>query len=464
QTRSGHPFSPWVKDFGVPIHAPKDFDLAEHIRAVTERDAACTTGEIVTERGTAGALDLERDSNYAAVAHGLLGQEPARGHLGTYTGPVDITRECADRGPGKDDYHSKQRSKARRRKARGYTNVIGDLGVAKRAPKRSAVERRKAAQVLRTRALDQHGIEALLEKDSGATTSQGSLPIETEFSLAMEDVHVCKTAYLGKRAQDEAERGRVYTPQELVDIGFDYISTPRPILSREGKVIAVLVGQPRDANWHDVNTEMQEIMENARDAYQPPPQKAGEGRGDFISMSTGISYGGGQTRPMNVSAKTELNANVMGSLRVQKPVKRVANFGNSAFQLFAPRLHEYYGKTLDALCHADPGLQPNFPNNVFASATFNLGPRTVSVPHRDSMNLSFGMCAITAMGTYEPRRYSFTQYSAGGLFRWVESGHRPVKSLPRMKSKEAEALGMDRWERGIGLLSFWSELSGEESG
>ncbi|KAH9856060.1 hypothetical protein C2E23DRAFT_723481, partial [Lenzites betulinus] len=167
--------------------------------------------------------------------------------------------------------------------------------------------------------------------------------------------------------------------------------------------------------------------------------------------------------------------------------------------------HEYYGKTLDALCHADPGLQPNFPNNVFASATFNLGPRTVSVPHRDSMNLSFGMCAITAMGTYEPvqgghiilwelrmviefppaatilipsaiithsntdigpheRRYSFTQYSAGGLFRWVESGHRPVKSLPRMKSKEAEALGMDRWERGIGLLSFWSELSGEESG
>ncbi|KAJ3769587.1 hypothetical protein FB446DRAFT_623905, partial [Lentinula raphanica] len=85
--------------------------------------------------------------------------------------------------------------------------------------------------------------------------------------------------------------------------------------------------------------------------------------------------------------------------------------------------------------------------------------------HRDSLNWPFGWCAITALGKYDPRRsgqlilwelklvidfphaatvfipsavithsntplaegdnrMSFTQYTAGPIFRWVENGCR----------------------------------------
>lgn len=172
-------------------------------------------------------------------------------------------------------------------------------------------------------------------------------------------------------------------------------------------------------------------------------------------------------------------------------------------QLFAPRLYEYYDTTLGALCDRDPYLRRNFANNVFGNATFNLGPQTTSLPHHDLLNLAWGWCTITAAGSFDPtrsghivlwelrmviefpagstilipsaiirhsntrvapeeRRYSFTQYSAGGLFRWVEAGFKPAKLLPRTSAKQARQEGRERWERGVSMLSMWSEFSGEE--
>jgi hypothetical protein len=34
--------------------------------------------------------------------------------------------------------------------------------------------------------------------------------------------------------------------------------------------------------------------------------------------------------------------------------------------------------------------------------TFNFGPQTVTFDHRDSGNLAFGWCAITAFGNFDP--------------------------------------------------------------
>jgi hypothetical protein len=111
----------------------------------------------------------------------------------------------------------------------------------------------------------------------------------------------------------------------------------------------------------------------------------------------------------------------------------------------------------------DPVLRINFDNSVWSAATINFGPRTECLPHLDWMNLACGWCAITALGNYDPdrgghlilwdlglvirfppgstilipsallrhsntaiqdgeSRLSFTQYTAGGLFRWVDQG------------------------------------------
>ena len=116
--------------------------------------------------------------------------------------------------------------------------------------------------------------------------------------------------------------------------------------------------------------------------------------------------------------------------------------------------------------------------------------------HRDSENLSFGICIVSAFGDFdwqnggevfllEPRvvvqlrpgdllmfpsasithgnfsltggdqyRYSFTCYTAASLFQWVENGMALVKTAVKLGKRPAKA----DWEEGWGLYPLWSEL------
>lgn len=127
----------------------------------------------------------------------------------------------------------------------------------------------------------------------------------------------------------------------------------------------------------------------------------------------------------------------------------------------------------------------------------------MSYPHTDPGNLPFGWCAITAPGLFDPdlgghlvlwdlglvirfppgstillpsailrhsniaigkdeTRYSFTQYTAGGLFRWVEHGFQNedsfAASLTPKQAQEEAVLRGHRWEKGLGLFSTVEEL------
>ncbi|KAI9056787.1 hypothetical protein FKP32DRAFT_1585099, partial [Trametes sanguinea] len=273
----------------------------------------------------------------------------------------------------------------------------------------------------------------------------------------------------------------------------------RPIVDRTGRVFAVLAGRPQDPSWDSVNGDLQKIFDIARDAYALDPRLVKHRRGEYSAIGCGISYGGGQQYVSNLTHSPH-NRLVVDSLLGQRAVQRVANFSDSAMQLFAPRLYNYYESTLHQLLEHDPGLKPNFPKNVFGAATFNLGPRTVTYTHRDHLNLPFGWCSVTAIGEFDPvsgghlvlwdlkmliefppgstvlipsalllhsncgiaadeRRSSFTQYSAGGLFRWVECGFQPMNRLSREEQRRVRSNGARFWDRGVGMLSLWSELA-----
>ena len=129
----------------------------------------------------------------------------------------------------------------------------------------------------------------------------------------------------------------------------------------------------------------------------------------------------------------------------------------------APDLYEYYTSHLSELYKSNPALRPLFPSSIFAAVTYNFGPRTVCFKHLDFANLPFGWCSVTALGSFDPTRgghlilwdchlviefppgstillpsaivahsntriaanetrYSFCQYTAGGIFRWVHNG------------------------------------------
>jgi hypothetical protein len=58
-------------------------------------------------------------------------------------------------------------------------------------------------------------------------------------------------------------------------------------------------------------------------------------------------------------------------------------------------------------------------------------------------------------------RLSFTQYAAGGLFRWVKYGFRTAVTLKVEDKEEMQRLDEEhelRWEEGLGMFSKLDEL------
>ncbi|KAF8074946.1 hypothetical protein FPV67DRAFT_605461 [Lyophyllum atratum] len=45
-----------------------------------------------------------------------------------------------------------------------------------------------------------------------------------------------------------------------------------------------------------------------------------------------------------------------------------------------------------------------FSNSIFPATTFNLGPYTVTFDHTDPANIAYGMCALTAGGSFDPTK------------------------------------------------------------
>ncbi len=162
-------------------------------------------------------------------------------------------------------------------------------------------------------------------------------------------------------------------------------------------------------------------------------------------------------------------------------------------------MYEYYEAYMGALRHSCPHLRFNFEKNVFAAATFNLGPRAVSRIHLDDKNLAAGWCAIMALGDYDYKkgghivlwdlklviefppgtvifipsallrhsnttigegedRMSFTQFTPGGLFRWVDCGFQTQKSFFEQGGKHDKS-GPERYMEGIGRFSIWENLT-----
>ena len=183
--------------------------------------------------------------------------------------------------------------------------------------------------------------------------------------------------------------------------------------------------------------------------------------------------------------------------------------GPETFRTYFPDTHAYYVDSLSKLYCQFPTLKRPYEKSIMPAAAFNLGPATVCRPHRDSANLSFGICAITALGTYDPMtgghlvleelrlvivyppgatvllpsailthsnakiregetRYSFTQYAAGSLFSYVENGMKSRKRLmeelasnPEELRKHVEAR-RDRWHRCVALFPNISEYNLKE--
>jgi hypothetical protein len=150
----------------------------------------------------------------------------------------------------------------------------------------------------------------------------------------------------------------------------------------------------------------------------------------------------------------------------------------------------------------NPDLRRPFSHSVFFCANFNFGRNVWTFKHRDVLNLAFGWCAIQALGEFDATkgghlvlwdlglvvefpagalillpsatvshsnipvqqgeaRASFSQFSPGGIFRYVNAGFRTEKELEEQSPEEYDRfveLKGQRLEEGLALFSTMDEL------
>ncbi|EMD33445.1 hypothetical protein CERSUDRAFT_22896, partial [Gelatoporia subvermispora B] len=241
--------------------------------------------------------------------------------------------------------------------------------------------------------------------------------------------------------------------------------TPTVLVDKHDVIFAVLAGRPiNDASWDSVCDSAADAMHLAHKKASFTEKYKTNRRGDFDSLSIGVSFGGGQEVPSFLS-HSDKNQRALSSLLENSNICRIARFGSAAVAFFAPKLFVYYRDVLGQLFKTCTELGWNFSNSVFPCATFNFGPCVVTRYHVDSGNLPSGWCSIWCGGNFDhmrgghmvladagvaiqfppgstmlipsgsllhgnaavddkETRIFFTQYAAGGLFRYVEYGFR----------------------------------------
>ncbi|KAH9475575.1 hypothetical protein JR316_0012692 [Psilocybe cubensis] len=318
-------------------------------------------------------------------------------------------------------------------------------------------------------------------------------------TFVTEKGRAARTGFIG--INDRSKSSRMYTLEELTgptsEHKFKLVKwdgkKPMFVSDSSGRAILILAGHPDDGQWHNLMGLAVDALEIARTRFIPP--KKPNRRGSFDSLHCGVSFGGGQTSPSNLR-NNKVNQVLLDWLNGLEPFKRLAGFASGAMHTWAKDLFDAYASNLKEL-HKDPGLKHVFPSSIFSAATYNLGPCTVCHRHKDFSNLPYGYCAVTALGNFDPtqgghlilwelglviefppgstillpsvlishsnvpissneRRYSFTQYTAGGIFRWVaHKCQTKAKYLATLSPDGLAAYAQEeslRWIKGVNLI------------
>ncbi|KAF7334398.1 hypothetical protein MVEN_02268900 [Mycena venus] len=289
----------------------------------------------------------------------------------------------------------------------------------------------------------------------------------------------------------------------------------RPLLDAAKKVVAVFAGMPDNPNFiRDIHNPAVETMKKAAQDASISDECQAHRHGLFPQLTFGDSMGGGQVKPGQL-VNGVINTAVLLSLLSNSMFIRLAGFATGAFLLFlvitsflthypgvfanwAPKLFDFYVVYMGAFYKRYPKLHRPFLNGIFSACTFNLGPQTCALGHHDHQSLAFGWCAITALEVFDYKKgghlilwdcklviefppgctilipsatiyhsnipislfethYSFTQYTAGGLFHWVDHDFKTEEeyweTLDAASQKEEKKLGLERAEIGAGMFS-----------
>ncbi|KAF8175645.1 hypothetical protein K438DRAFT_1847442 [Mycena galopus ATCC 62051] len=303
---------------------------------------------------------------------------------------------------------------------------------------------------------------------------------------------------------------QIYT-QEQVDAlsgteGFMYVpwlgATTVPVIDSHRRLIILLGGKPKDiTRWNLVTDGAAHLMDSLfhRAHFKPEDSHHRRAHPDspYFSICRGLSMGGGQGEPGELHNHPD-NVTVSDEMLDHEYFRRMVGFTNCLMLVFAPILYMFCQSQNALLAARNKALRWPFLGSVFAACTFNFGPRAITCPHLDFGNLAWSWCAITSLGWFDPdrgghlilwdlklvvrfppgatilipsaiirhsnipvqaheKRFSFVQYSAGGLFRWIRNGFMTDEDFEKNATKEEKdrrtAEAATRWQEGVGMFS-----------
>ncbi|KAK1226361.1 hypothetical protein PQX77_010668 [Marasmius sp. AFHP31] len=289
-----------------------------------------------------------------------------------------------------------------------------------------------------------------------------------------ENFDAAKGAHTGKRGTVETygtkeEVEREWTLEELIDLGYTHIPWdgvhPLLIVDCKGRIVAFFAGRPNRVDFvEDMTKVFDAMMEASKSMGWLGGLEVAHKRGFFHAYNAGVTMGMGSATPV-VLRNSKPVQGIIQRLLDLPGLQRLSGYQNSVVKLWQPDLHRVYRETVATMHKKLPHLPRNFSNNIFTAAAFNFGGHVRSIAHRDHMNWALGQCVITAMGRFDAARSahlvlkefkmvvnfphastavipsacathfntriapgdtrtSFTQYTAGAIFRWVENGCR----------------------------------------
>ncbi|KAE9391057.1 hypothetical protein BT96DRAFT_832568 [Gymnopus androsaceus JB14] len=338
-------------------------------------------------------------------------------------------------------------------------------------------------------------------------------PVST--SLDTDVMHAYTSGYIGKERVAPGAASCTWLLEELIgpNSPFKFTLIPvdhssGPIVDASGCVFGAVIPPPRaegmdkpDPMFLAAADECADLLESNqpklfkhRDGTPRTPPK--HHQGIFAVEAIGVSFGGGQ-EVCNSYVPSHLK--ILDMFLAAVCLIRLAQHASSRFFTWAPRLYSYYAENRARIERGNPGINWNFAKSIFACCSFNFGPQTVTVEHLDHLNYLFGWCAITALGKFNYRkgghfvlwdlgpvielppgwtilipsaylrhsnatigagetRYSFTQYTAGGLFRIVDNDGQIHRWMSEVNLAEAKQRQQERVLDGLNLYSMLEEL------
>ncbi|KAJ6476549.1 hypothetical protein C8R47DRAFT_985448, partial [Mycena vitilis] len=250
-----------------------------------------------------------------------------------------------------------------------------------------------------------------------------------------------------------------------------------------GRVFGVHSGLNNDPSFQTDVKGAAVAMEEARAKVSLSGEQGVHRCGKYKTLTTGNSHGDGQMQP-GVLVNGIISTGVLCAL-LPLGIHSLCRGSPALIGLFvnwAPNLFDFYTVYTQDFYKTYKHFRRPFLNSVFSACTFNLGPYTCALGHRKGGHLILWDCKlilefppgttilIPSAAIFHSNipiskgehRYSFTQYTAGGIFRWVDHGYQTEEeywdSLSAADRKVERANGLERASQGVNLFSTLAEL------